>query len=129
MKVEQLPPSVQAFVRPLLEARHSVWLIGSRANGTQTEASDWDFIIFGSETLIQLLAAAAAPENIDALVVYDGDDFRSPWPRQRDGWIKSGSLSHWAWSEVTRFEAQYMSSKEGDDWSTIQWAKGLRVLL
>lgn len=128
MKVDQFPPSVQAFVRPLIEARHAVWLIGSRASGTQTEGSDWDFVIFGSEPLVQSLAATAAPANIDALVVYDGDEFRSPWPRESDGWVKSGSLSHWAWSEVSQCEAKYMSSKEGDDWNTIRWAKGLRVL-
>lgn len=128
MKLAELPLSIQAFVRPLLEARHAVWLIGSQANGTQTEKSDWDFIVFGSELLVEQLAASAAPSNVDALVVYNSDEFRSPWPRLSDGWVKSGSLTHWAWSVASECEAKYMSSKPEDDWNTVHWARGLRVL-
>ena len=59
----------------------SIWLIGSRANRTATEASDWDFIAFGSEDAYTCLRESTSLHrpDTDFLVVVDGDSFRNAW--------------------------------------------------
>ena len=123
----ELPSDIQEFLRPLIEQDLDIWLIGSRANQTYTAASDWDFIIKGNESVLVELSKRRAPSNIDALVVYDGDSFRCPWPRPSDGWVKSGSLSQWGWSDVSPTEAKYIRSKSDDDWYTVHWGKAVKV--
>jgi hypothetical protein len=60
---------------------------------------------------------AAAPvfndPRVDLLVVYDGDNFRKPWP---DGdREKHGSLSGWDWKQTSCGEAVYRATKPRDD--------------
>ena len=84
-------------------------LIGSRANGSETASSDWDFIAFGTEaTLAQLKCATHLHrENVDFLVVTNGDDFRAAW----GALDKSGSLSGWQWKKLSESEAEYVKAK------------------
>ena len=92
-----------------------VWLIGSRAEGPERPSSDWDYLIFANQRLINSLRQK--PElnrnDVDLLVVYDGDRFKSPW---RDGTrVKSGSLSEWDWKVVGETEATYRATKWRSD--------------
>ena len=92
-----------------------VWLIGSRAEGPERPSSDWDYLIFANERLINSLRQK--PElnrnDVDLLVVYDGDRFKSPW---RDGTrVKSGSLSEWDWKVVGEDDATYRATKWRSD--------------
>lgn len=117
-----LPPPLASFIRHVYQAGFEVWLIGSRANGTAREDSDWDFLIFGNSALLSQLESEQAPENADVLVVYDGDAFRSPWNKTEDGVIKSGSLSGWKWSKTSESEALYSGTKWPHDWGSTKCA-------
>lgn len=90
----------------------AVWLIGSRANGTEKPTSDWDFIAIGTaETLTYLRAAAELHHaNVDFLVVTNGDDFEASWG-ERD---KHGSLAEWQWEQLDERSAVYLQSKWRD---------------
>ena len=120
-----LPPDVQVLVQGLIAAGYPVWLFGSRANGTSTSASDWDLLVFGNEQLLNELVEARPIENVDLMVVYDGDAFKSPWSRDAEGAVKSGSLSTWSWSETSSVEATYSGTKWPDDWGSSKTAKRL----
>ena len=121
------PRTVSCFLEPLLSAGFAVWLVGSRANQTCRTDSDWDFLVFGNAELLANLEKQSAPGHIDALVVYDGDCFRCPWPREHDGVIKSGSLSGWRWSETSADTATYQGSKATNDWNTVRIENAIRV--
>jgi predicted nucleotidyltransferase len=88
---------------------NSIWLIGSRANGTATESSDWDFVAFGTEATLDFLREATLlhREKIDFLVVTNGEDFRAAWGEVD----KSGSLSEWKWEVLSEGKSEYMQSK------------------
>lgn len=118
MRIGELSNSVQPLVCRLLDEGLETWLIGSRANGVAKVTSDWDFIVFGSEDLIERLSHEPTPENIDLLIVFDGNNFRSPWPRASDGIFKGGDLARWKWKRESRSTASYESTKLPDDWGT-----------
>ena len=108
MLMQPLPQHVLAFVTEVasLESVSSVWLFGSRANGKATGASDTDLLVFGGErTIDELRAAVAAPNEVDCLVVYDGDAYSDPWQEKR------GSLSNLRWEQLSETEARYVGGK------------------
>ena len=121
------PADVHQFLQPILAQGYAVWLVGSRANQKARNDSDWDFIIFGNECLISELKQRQNPGNIDALIVFDGDNFRCPWPRPSDGVIKSGNLSRWQWKLTSVDYAEYVGSKESDAWGTVRREMAIRV--
>ncbi len=86
----------------------SIWLIGSRANGTAKLESDWDFLIFGDCLVFEQIKSN--PEfhldNIDLLVVAKDGTFEKPY-----GSEKSGNLSDWNWQLKSPETATYQSSK------------------
>jgi len=110
---------VRALLSELVEAHPSIreiWLLGSRAAGTQKADSDWDFFVFADRETFEALASQPRfnRPNVDLLVVYDDDNFRKPWP---DGdRVKKGALSGWAW-KATGDNATYRATKplDGDD--------------
>lgn len=105
----------------------SVWLIGSRAKGTVTASSDYDFVAFGTEATLAFLREAKSlhRENTDFLVVTNGEDFQSAWGAVDKG----GFLSKWEWKEVSEDHAEYMQSKwvEREDGSRIAITRGRAV--
>lgn len=107
-----------------------VWLIGSRANGTATNKSDWDYLVFGDEEIMARLGANLDMKRckIDILVVYDRDTFRAPWPRN-NGKTKYGSLNSWKWRVNSSKTAQYSSAKEIEDQAmpSVSTANAIRV--
>ena len=110
MGVGDLALDVKAFVHAMCGLTHSpasVWLIGSQANGRATTESDWDLLIFGSSSLIEELKRDVhTPLNIEALVVYNGNDYSDPWQNKR------GSLKNLKW----RLESATVASYEGVRW-------------
>jgi hypothetical protein len=116
----EAPEAIASFVGRLLQLGLEVWLIGSRANQTSTEASDWDLLVFGSQQLLESLAREAPIAGVDLLVVFDGEQFKSPWPRPEDGHFKCGSLTRWKWTKLSDDAATYEGSKWIDDetWDT-----------
>jgi len=106
----------------------SIWLFGSRANGTATATSDWDLIAFGNETTLKYLHAAQHLHNpsIDFFVVANGDDLRAPWGADD----KLLSLSELSWDEVSDGLAEYVQSKAGsepDSSATLKKVRAIRV--
>ena len=95
-----------------------VWLIGSRANGSAKPSSDWDYLVMADCSTLRALSVHAAfnDPTVDLLVVYDGNNFRKPWP---DGYReKKGSLAGWEWRRISGTDARYKTTKppEDDDW-------------
>ena len=93
----------------------SIWLFGSRINGTYRSDSDWDFLVFGTqETLDELRQHPELKQNnIDLLVVYNGNDFKEPWSAQPGkNKQKIGSLTEWRWKKINHQIAFYEGTKE-----------------
>ena len=118
-----LDPQVVQFLKQLgavSPGLSSVWLVGSRANGTARPTSDWDFLAFGSEETLTFLQSATAlhRQETDFLVVTNGEDFQAAWGEPQ----KTGSLSEWQWSQLTATDAEYMQSKwvEHEDGSGVK---------
>lgn len=109
-----LTENIQIYLEDLTEKYDSIstiWLIGSRANGCAHEHSDWDFLVFANNDTLQSLCCDPMfkQNDIDLLVVYDGDSFRKPWTD--DDGLKRGSLEKWKWSEKSKNEAEYTQLK------------------
>lgn len=98
-----------AQVRATCPSIESVWLIGSRANGSARETSDWDFIVFANrEALAQIKSSSELHRSdIDFLVVVNGEDFENAWGERN----KIGALSYWGWKLVTDAHAEYTETK------------------
>jgi predicted nucleotidyltransferase len=93
----------------------SIWLFGSRINGTSRPDSDWDLLVFGTQETIDELSQNSEfnQDNIDLLVVYNGNDFKAPWPAQHgNGEQKSGSLKEWCWKKLNHQIAFYEGTKD-----------------
>ena len=113
-----MTPEITSFIAEIAATcpeLRSIWLIGSRANGTATSKSDWDFIAFGSEAAHECLQASTQihRRRTDFLVVTNGDDFRNAWGRKKKG----GSLCEWEWKAVSDTLSEYTEAKwiEGED--------------
>ena len=106
----------------------SIWLIGSRANGSARADSDWDLLAFGDPAVLACLRAASDlhDSNVDFLVVTNGEDFESAWGSKK----KTGSLSQWDWN-ASADEAHYTGTKwvENDEEGRVDSnpCKGVRV--
>jgi len=101
---------VQALAKAYPEIT-AIWLIGSRADGSNSPVSDWDYIAIADEMTLSALSEDSSFNNpaIDLLIVYDGDQFRKPWA---DGnRVKKGSLSNWEWQQTSTLEATYKATK------------------
>jgi predicted nucleotidyltransferase len=103
---------IDVFVERVVErcpGLRSVWLIGSRANGTAHETSDWDFLAFGDAEVVACLRQSRELRrpDVDLLVVINGNDFENA----RGEKTKTGSLSLWEWSQSSDTEATYTEAK------------------
>ena len=85
-----------------------IWLVGSRANGEATIASDHDFHVFGDKDTVSRIAARdkLKRDDIDVLVLTDADNSRTS-----RGPAKSGSLTKWRWSKSREACAPYLAAK------------------
>lgn len=113
----------QSFVKQVAaECPHltSIWLFGSRANGTEKATSDWDFLAFGSDEALKFLRAATHlhRDNTDFFVVTNEENFVAAWG-EKD---KAGSLSGWEWKRISELIAEYTQTKsiEQEDGSRVE---------
>lgn len=104
-----LTKQASAFISALTAIRpppDSIWLVGSRANGRATQKSDTDLIVFGPEALLGAIRSQLKqPEEVDCLVVFNGDDYQDPWQE------KSGSLTELQWQKFDANSAQYIGRR------------------
>ena len=105
----------------------SIWLFGSRANGTFKATSDWDFWVFGTDVTLEMLRSATSlhRSGIDCFVVVNDDDFIAGWGDRE----KTGSLAAWQWKQVSGDEAAYEESKDADDGFSVKLAPRRAVLV
>jgi hypothetical protein len=93
----------------------SVWLIGSRANDSARENSDWDFIAFANQDALTQVQQAIELHrtDVDFLIVVNGENFKNAWGERE----KHGNLTSWEWALVTDIRAEYTEAKwvETDD--------------
>lgn len=59
----------------------SMWLFGSRADGTANESSDWDLFVFSKEPVLEDIKTEPRfhLENVDLLLVGDDGEFSKPF--------------------------------------------------
>ena len=115
--------AIRQFVESIGQAAPGlgdVWLIGSRANGTAKDSSDWDFIAMGTIATLDFLKKSTLfhRSDVDFLVVTDGDGFMSAW----GGREKGGYLSEWGWEQQSETLANYNQTKwiDSTDGSDVQ---------
>jgi hypothetical protein len=110
----------------LLTARYrsvsAIWLLGSRADGTEGPESDWDLLVFADQD--NFTAMREDPDmhavGIDLLVVTDGDRFEQPWIEEGHSIPKGGYLDNWRWTENSWTAATYLSSRTNETMPAIR---------
>ncbi len=118
----------------------SIWLFGTRANNDHNDKSDWDLFVFANDNVLVLLKSdvelkiETEKNNIDLLVVFDGDNFKAPWkkPGEENKEYKKGCLTclgGFGWSVISEYEADYTEAKEveGQAYSDTQIRKAWRI--
>ncbi len=87
----------------------SVWLLGSRANGNATDASDWDFLVFSGEPIHEEIKSSAElhRDDVDLLLA----DAKGRYSKPLGGPEEGGLLADWEWSEVSNELANYEGTK------------------
>ena len=124
-----VPREIASILTGLLARNVEIWLIGSRANGTAKETSDWDFVVFGGPQVLVALQQETPVASLDLLVVVDPHTYISPWPRVEDGQPKKGNWGQWKWRKVSEDQATYEATKwaDEDDYPDISTKRGVRV--
>ncbi len=133
----------QQYVKELTGAYpgiREVWLLGSRANGTATEVSDWDYLVFlGDDRIFNALCQDRRfkRSGIDLLVIGSlGDIASCPWTED-DGYTKTLGLGDKPngirWRLVSATEACYFEPTDRQSEGSLSMvtayrpAKALRV--
>ena len=110
----------------------AIWLFGSRANGSHNQESDWDLFVFANDRVLDLLKAdkelknESEKNNIDLLVVFNGDDFKPPWkrPGEENKRYKQGCMTgvhSFEWIRISEVEAKYKARKDDEDLVRKAW--------
>ncbi len=111
----QLPPIITKWLKSIIDVYkeiESIWLIGSRANNTYNNKSDWDFLFFANEFVLNDLTGKTHYNigEIDMLIVYNEKlDFKCPW--LKNGKVKKGNLHDWQWAKESASQAIYLGNK------------------
>ncbi len=112
----------------------AIWLFGSRANGDHNQKSDWDLFVFANGRVLDLLKAdielknESEKDNIDLLVVFNGDNFKAPWkrPGEENKPYKESCLTdvlNFDWKTISEVEANYTARKNDE----VQIRKAWRI--
>ena len=113
----------QQYIAQLIKAYPSIreiWLFGSRANGTATEESDWDYMVLGDDAGAMNALHHDVQFNeagIDLMFVGPGIDIEAmkPWPEPDRYWKKLGlgtAPGGINWRIISETEAQYTVYKD-----------------
>ena len=113
------PADLSRFLSSLLvhclEVR-AVWLVGYADGVAEPPAKPYELVVFGDASTLRILRRNDHLHHADvqALIVFDGDQFENAWGRDRI----SGSLARWAWRQDGPDVAYCDESK---------WAQGGKV--
>ena len=88
-----------------------IWLLGSRANGTARDDSDWDLLVLGDDETLKAFRRNPSLHrpDVDCLVATN-DQFVNAWGEK----MKSGSMPAWEWVRLNDFFAEYTEKKWKD---------------
>jgi hypothetical protein len=86
----------------LSENARSIWLVGSRANDSYRENSDWDFICFISESVTERSARSAIVDIIQV-------DCLGESLLEGQTLDLKGMFSSWRWHDLKNGKATYVS--------------------
>jgi len=102
MKINEFPEQVFEVLKDLISEKEtaSIWLIGSRANGTERTDSDWDFIVFVCD---QLSERTARHSQVDIIRV----DQNGNYLLEGQSMELSGQFKTWQWREIGPGRAAY----------------------
>jgi predicted nucleotidyltransferase len=102
------------FVRHLVNVApgiKEIWLLGSRANGTAREDSDWDLLVLGDEETLKTFRRNPSLHRADVdCLVATNEQFVNAWGEK----AKSGSMPAWKWERLNDFFAEYTEKKWKD---------------
>ena len=85
----------------------SIWLFGSRANGTERPGSDWDLLLFGNRQVLDCLRVHEALHRADFdCLVQINDSFKNAW-----GINKLLDLTDLAWQKGSPVQAMYTEKR------------------
>lgn len=108
-----LSPEIAEYANSLSHACSeivAIWLIGSRANGTASDTSDWDFLVYGGSTTLDCLKSHEEfhRSDVDCLVLVDAR-FENAWGKR-----KSLTLAELNWKDTCESQAMYTEAKWSD---------------
>ena len=108
--MHRAPAELSAFLSRMLVCCldiRAVW--SSEAAGCSLAAASHQLIVFADrQTLLSLRKSGELHRaDVELLVVFDGDQFENAWGPQR----LSGSLSRWAWRQVSDELAYFDESR------------------
>lgn len=106
------PAGLSAFLSRVLVSCLEIRAVWSSADaGSRLAGASHQLIVFADRpTLLNLRRSAELHRaDVELLVVFDGDQFENAWGPQR----LSGSLSRWAWRQVSDELAYFDESKWG----------------
>lgn len=105
--VNSLPDSVGRVLAELKEedATQSVWLVGSRANGTARPDSDWDLLVFSSSE------PEVAPARLEGVDVIRVGPSRQTFLLEGKGSNYMISFADWQWREINEATARYTDKR------------------
>jgi hypothetical protein len=121
--VHRAPAELSAFLSRMLVCCldiRAVW--SSEAAGCSLAAASHQLIVFADrQTLLSLRKSGELHRaDVELLVVFDGDRFENAWGPQR----LSGSLSRWAWRQVSDelayFDESRWAHREGDPGAVVR---------
>lgn len=101
------PHEISGFVSRIVECCldiRAIWRIGDNEGGVE-------LLAFADEPTLRRLRKSADlhRDDVDVLVVTDGDRFENAWGQRR----LSGSLVRWGWQEARPAEAYYNEARWG----------------
>ena len=96
----ELPLFVEKIVDDLKTnvSTKSIWLVGSRANSSARQDSDWDLLVFVDE---ELSPVKARDSRVDVIRVDAHGKYLL------EGQSESNSFSNWCWNDLGNREARY----------------------
>jgi|SRR5687767_3508448 hypothetical protein len=107
-----MPNEIAQFIPRLLQCcldMRFVWLLGQDELAVRNCVPRWELLAFADALTLERLRKADAlhREDIDVMVVTDGDAFHNAWGRRR----LSGSLVRWSWQQSSSEEAFYSEAR------------------
>ncbi len=135
--IKRLANHINPYIHKIIDKYSdigAIWLFGSRANGDHNQKSDWDLFVFVNDRVLDLLKAdtelknESEKNNIDLLVVFDGDEYEAPWkrPGAENNPYKKGFLAgvlNFDWKTISEVEATYKARKNDE----VQTRKAWRI--